>query len=193
MRGLWVVTVLCLVLAQAAYATNETSTFAFTLPTQAGNVDLEVRSDCPVLSGKFVLLGKLISGRTSSPSDLELENVLGAPYLQATYNPKNKLYADISFGDDMSQFQAEIFVGARSLKWSTKSFACEQGWLKLTRRSEGGSEGNTTKVNISSYLRKNTEGDLVVFQTVKGRTSNLFGMVWSNIDDQSWLIFKRTE
>lgn len=145
------------------------------------------------MSGKYALLGKLVSGRTSSPVDLELENVLGAPYLQAPYNPNNKLYAEVFFNDDLSRFQADIHVGSRSQKWVTQSFICEQGWLKLGHRSEGGTEGNDTRVDITSYLRKNAAGDLVVFQTVKGRTTNLFGLARSSIDDQAWIILKRVE
>jgi hypothetical protein len=122
-----------------------------------------------------------------------LENVLGAPYLQAPYNPDNALYADIVFKNDVSQLSASIHVGSRSQKWITRSLVCEQGWLRLRRRSEGGTEGNDTRVDITSYLRKNVEGDLVVFQTVKGRTTNLFGLARSNIDDQAWIVFKRIE
>jgi hypothetical protein len=187
------VAVVWALLAQAACAANEAVDKAFAMPEQLGEVDSNLKNGCPVLSGTYALLGKLVSGRTSSPVDLELESVLGAPYLQAPYNPNNKLYAEIFFKDDMSRFQVDIHVGSRSQKWLTQSFVCDQGWLKLSRRSEGGSEGNDTRVEITSYLRKNTEGDLIVFQTVKGRTTNLFGLARANIDDSAWLRFKRVE
>lgn len=73
------VTALSFVLVQAACATSETGASVLIPPLQAGRIDLYLRDNCPALSGKYVLLGKLISGRTSSPIDLELENVLGAP------------------------------------------------------------------------------------------------------------------
>lgn len=180
-------------LSQAACASSEPIDKALVVPEKLGEVDSNLKDGCPVLSGTYALLGKLVSGRTSSPVDLELENVLGAPYLQAPYNPNNKLYAEIIFKDDMSHFQADIHVGARSKTWVTQAFTCDQGWLKLSRRSEGGAEGNNTVVDITSYLRKNTEGDLIVFQTVKGRTTNLFGLARANIDDSAWLRFKRVE
>lgn len=180
-------------LAQVACASNGAVDIALAMPEQLGEVDSNSKNGCPILSGTYALLGKLVSGRTSSPVDLELENVLGAPYLQAPYNLNNKLYAEIFFKDDLSRFQADIHVGSRSQKWVTQSFVCEQGWLKLSRRSEGGAEGNNTVVDITSYLRKNTDGDLIVFQTVKGRTTNLFGLARSNIDDRAWLRFKYVE
>lgn len=187
------IAVVWVLLAQAACASSGTVDIALAMPGHLGEVDSNLNNGCPVLSGTYALLGKLVSGRTSSPVDLELENVLGAPYLQAPYSPNNKLYAEIFFKDDLSRFQADIHVGSRSQKWVTQSFVCEQGWLKLSRRSEGGSEGNDTRVDITSYLRKNAEGDLIVFQTVKGRTTNLFGLARSNINDSAWLRFKRVE
>lgn len=92
-------------LAQTACASNEAVDKALVMPEQLGAVDSNLKNGCPVLSGVYALLGKPVSGRTSSPIDLELENVLGAPYLQASYNPNNKLYAEIFFKDDTSRFQ----------------------------------------------------------------------------------------
>jgi len=96
------------------------------------------------------------------------------------------------FGDG-GTINAKVTIGKFITNWETGGFVCDQGWLKLSRRSEGGAEGNNTVVEITSYLRKNTEGDLIVFQTVKGRTTNLFGLARSNIDDSAWLRFKRVE
>lgn len=43
---------------------------------------------------------------------------------------------------------------------------------------------------MTSYFRKNTEGGLIVFQTIKGRTTNWLGWARSNIDGNVWLRFK---
>lgn len=180
-------------LIQGLCATSGATDIALEMPKQLGKVGASLKNGCPVLSGKYALLGKLASGRISSPVDLELENVLGAPYLQAPYKSGNALYAEINFNNDASQLQANLHVGSRSQKWVTQSFFCDQGWLRLSRRSEGGTEGNDTQVDITSYLRKNVEGDLVVFQTVKGRTTDLFGLARSTIDDQAWIVFKRID
>jgi hypothetical protein len=170
---------------------NESMSLISSPPIEAGKFNPEIEDRCSNLTGSYVLLGKLVSGRVSSPMDLKLQSVLGAPYLRAAYDPANRLYADIFLRSEIHQIEAEIFVGPHMAKWSTQDYVCEQGWLKLSRKTNSGSEGNNTEVNIISYLRKNIAGDLVVCQRVKGRTSNLFGLVWANIDDESWLVFKQ--
>ena len=191
MRGRCLTAALFGMLISSSGSTDETAFSVPSPPILVGTFHLALGNKCSELSGSFVLLGKPVSGRVSSPMDLELESVLGAPYLQVAYDPANKLYADISLKNEAHQLNVEIFAGPRSVKWSTQDYTCEQGWLKLSRYSAGGSEGNKTKVNITSFMRKNTAGDLVVFRTVKGRTSNLFSLVWSNIDDEDWLVFKQ--
>lgn len=161
------------------------------IPQRAGK--FVVDDKCPRLTGRYMTAGECIDGRCESLAS-SLRYILSIPYPPQSmrFGKEDKRHADLFF-DDGDTFRAQIAIGGYVTKWETHDFTCEQGWLKLSRHNEGGAEGNYTKVNIMTYLRRNTAGDLIVFRKVQGRTSNLFGLVWSNIDDQGWLVFKQAE
>ena len=120
--------------------------------------------------------------------------VLGTKYPPpgTPFNKDDDRYVDLFFGTS-GRINAKVTIGKFLTSWEANDLTCARGWLKLSRHSEGGSEGNNTVVDIISYLRKNTKGDLIVYQTVKGWTASLFGLARSNIEDSAWLRFKRIE
>jgi len=182
-----VVIALSLLLAQTACAADSALPRS---PAKAGNYDND--TSCKGLPGRYLPKGECLSA--TCPSQSSLLDVLGTKYPPpgTAFNKDDDRHVDLFFGGS-DTINAKVTIGRFTTNWETSSFTCEQGWLKLGRRSEGGTEGNDTRVDITSYLRKNAEGDLVVFQTVKGRTTNLFGLARSNIDDQAWIVFKRIE
>lgn len=161
------------------------------IPTAVGK--LIVSDICPDLSGRYMTLGECVVGRCESLAS-SLRYILNIPYppQNMRFSKEERRYADLSFDND-NTLSARIVIGSHVTKWETRDFTCEQGWLKLSRYNEGSSEGNNTKVSIVTYLHRNAEGNLIVFRKVQGRTSNLFGLVWSNIDDQGWLLFRHSE
>lgn len=176
-----------LLLSQAASAAD---TVLPGSPARAGSFDND--ASCKRLMGRYMPKGECLSATCSSQSSLL--DVLGTRYPPpgTAFNKDDDRHVDLFFrGSDT--INAEVTIGKFTTNWEASSFTCAQGWLKLSRRSEGSSEGNDTRVEITSYLRKNTEGDLIVFQTVQGRTTNLFGLARANIDDSAWLRFKRVE
>lgn len=178
---------LSLLLSQAACATD---TVLPGIPARAGSFDND--ASCRHLMGRYMPKGECLSAMCSSQSSLL--DVLGTRYPPpgTAFNKDDDRHVDLFF-EEGGAINAKVTIGKFNTNWEANSFVCDQGWLKLSRRSEGGSEGNDTQVEITSYLRKNTEGDLIVFQTVKGRTTNLFGLVRASIDDSAWLRFKRVE
>lgn len=152
-----------------------------------------VDDSCSQLTGRYMTAGECVAGRCESFVS-SLRYILGISYPSQNlrFSKQEKRHTYLSFADG-DKLQAKIIIGDYVTNWETGDFTCEQGWLKVSRFSESGSEGNHTRVRITNYLRRNTRGDLVVLSTVHGRTSNLFGLVWSNIDDEGWLVFKQAE
>jgi len=187
MRRSRIMVALSLLLAQAACATDPALPRS---PAKAGSFGDD--TSCKYLAGRYLPKGECLSATCLSQSSLL--DVLGTKYPPpgTVFNKDDDRHVDLFFGES-GTINAKVSIGKFVTNWETIGFTCDQGWLKLTRHSEGGAEGNDTRVDITSYLRKNMEGDLVVFQTVKGRTTNLFGLARSNIDDQAWIVFKRFE
>lgn len=176
----------------SSFCTSAISDWSFEMPPAAGK--FAASNKCPRLIGRFLTKGECLSG-VCEAAVLSLSYILSVPF----YPPQNmqfgkddRRYADLSI-DDSNTLRADLAIGDYVTKWETQDFTCQQGWLKLTRLSEGGAEGNHTKAVIVSYLRQNIKGDLIVFHKVQGRTTNFFGLVSSNIDDQGWLVFKQDE
>ncbi|MDO9458802.1 MAG: hypothetical protein Q7N95_01585 [Alphaproteobacteria bacterium] len=185
MNKIRLIVVLGMLFTQTACAAEQALSRA---PAKAGNFD---NGDlCKSLYGRYLPKGECLSG--NCPLQSTLLDVLGTRYPPpgTPFNKGDERYVEIFFGAN-GNLNAKVVIGGFITSWEAGGSACDQGWLKLSRRSEGGAEGNDTRVDITIYLRKNTEGDLVVFQTVKGRTTNLFGLAQSNIDDQAWIVFKR--
>lgn len=187
MKVIRIIVALGILFTQAACATDQVLLRA---PVKAGNFNKG--DSCKSLHGRYLPKGECLGG--ICPSQSTLLDVLGTRYPPpgTPFNKNDERYVDIFF-DENGGLNAKVVIGRFVTGWEASGFACEKGWLKLSRRSEGGTEGNDTRVDITSYLRKNAEGDLVVFQTVKGRTTNLLGLARSDIDDQAWIVFTRVE
>lgn len=153
-----------------------------------------VADKCPRLTGRYMTKAECV-GSECDAAVLSLSYILRVPYSppqNMRLSTEDKRYADLFFDGDQ-ELKAQIVIGDYIRDWESRDFVCEEGWLKLSHSSESRAEGDRTKANVTSYLRHNTEGDLVVFHIVQGRTSNLFGLAWSNINVQNWLIFRHSE
>lgn len=160
------------------------------IPSAAGSFEQD--DICREHSGRYEILGDCIQGECQ-PSERSFRNVIGAKYPPPSmkFSKEDRRYVDFSY-DGLRTLNARIVIGDYITDWKSQDFACENGWLRLSRRSEGSAEGSSTKVDIATYFRRNDTGDLVALRAVSGRTSILFGLLWADIDEKNWIIFRRT-